>query len=234
MRVAIMQPYFCPYIGYFQLMNSVDQFVIFDNIQFVDRGWIHRNRILVNGKPSYVTLHLHKDSRFLDVRDRRLRDEYQRDNAELLRRIELAYRGAPRFKEFFPVVERILGHSEANLFAFVYHSIQQIAAYLDIRTPVIISSTLAIDHGRRAQDKLLAICANLGASTYINLPGGRSLYDPKSFSEKEIVLQFLEPEPISYRQFGEGFVDHLSIVDLLMFNTLDQAREQLSAYVLKA
>ncbi len=83
MKLAIMQPYFFPYIGYFQLINTVDEFVVYDNIEFTKKGWINRNRILVNGKDEYITLPIKKDSDFLHVKDRFLAETWSKDSAKM-------------------------------------------------------------------------------------------------------------------------------------------------------
>ena len=84
MKLAIMQPYFFPYIGYFQLIKSVDEFVIYDNIQYTKKGWINRNRILVNGTDYLISLPLKKDSDYLNVVDRQLAESWEKDRTKLL------------------------------------------------------------------------------------------------------------------------------------------------------
>lgn len=232
MRLAIMQPYFFPYIGYFQLLNAVDKFVIYDNIQFSKTSWIHRNRILVNGDDRYITLSLKKDSDFLDVRERFLCERYKDENRKILRRIEGSYRNAPYFKEFFPIVCESLLYDEPNLFTFVDHSIKNVATYLSIKTPIIKSSEVNIDHSLKGQNKVLAFCRHLGALSYINLPGGRILYDETAFSKERVDLKFIQPKKFVYGQMARDFLPWLSIIDVLMFNPNHVVRRQLKSYVL--
>jgi len=147
MRLAIMQPYIFPYIGYFQLINSVDKFVLYDNIQFTKKGWINRNRVLVNGRDEYFTLPLKKDSDFLHVDQRKLSDTFKADRVKILRRIIESYRKAPEFNTVYPLLESVINNEEENLFVFIYRSLQTVCEYLGIKTEFVISSTIAIDHG---------------------------------------------------------------------------------------
>jgi hypothetical protein len=226
MRVAIMQPYFLPYIGYFQLINAVDTFVIYDNIQYTKKGWINRNRYLVNGEPADFTLPLKKDSDFLDIRDRRIAEEF--DRKKLLNKLREAYRKAPCFERVFPLLEEIISHPEPNLFRFIHHSVTEICRALAIQTKVIVSSTLDMDHTLRSQDRVLAICEHLGAKTYINAIGGVELYSRETFASRGIDLRFLRALPLEYPQLGGAFVSWLSILDVMMFNTPGQIQGMLA------
>ena len=217
MKIAVMQPYFLPYIGYFQLMSAVDYFVFFDNVQYVRQGWINRNRILQHNQPGIITLPLAKDSRFLAINGRHLSESFIREN--LLNQFLDAYRHAPYFHTVFPVVEEIVNCSHENLSAYLCNSLMILRQMLSLECEVKLSSDVDIDHKLRSQDKILSICSALGANTYINLPGGRELYDSESFQQQGINLQFIQPENISYPQFGAEFVPWLSIIDVLMFNS---------------
>ena len=140
MKLAIMQPYFFPYIGYFQLMNAVDEFVVYDNIEFTKKGWINRNRILVNGNDEYISLTLKKDSDYLNIKDRVLADVWEKDRNKLINRISDSYRNALFFKEAFPIIENCILYSDKNLFNFIFYSLLQIKNYLSINTKLTISS----------------------------------------------------------------------------------------------
>jgi WbqC-like protein family len=225
MRAAIMQPYFMPYIGYFQLIANADVFVVYDNIKYTKKGWINRNRRLQNGIDVMFSLPLRKASDSLDVVQRELSADFDRD--ALLNQFRGSYARAPQFGAAFPLIERIVRREDANLFGFVINSIIQICAVLGIDTPILKSSSLGVDHGLKAQDKVVAICHALGAETYVNPVGGLELYDRDDFAKQGISLQFLRSLPFEYPQFGSPFVPYLSIVDVLMFNPLDDIRERI-------
>lgn len=115
-KVAIMQPYFLPYIGYWQLINAVDEFVIYDNIEYTKRGWFNRNRILENDHDRLFTVPVKKDSDYLNVDERRIGDDATKENTRTLRIIQANYKKAPYYGEIYPLIEKCLLSSEINLF----------------------------------------------------------------------------------------------------------------------
>jgi len=232
MKLAIMQPYFLPYIGYFQLMNAVDQFVVYDNIKFTKRGWFHRNRILVNGTDKMFSIPLKKDSDYLDVAQRELADSFDKESQKIIRTIEASYRKAPYYKEVMPLVEKCFQRSSGNLFRFIHTSLTLLTQFLEIDTDIIISSSIDIDHTLKSQDKVLAICKSLDADTYINAIGGQDLYTAESFRNKGIELRFIKTKPVKYDQFDNEFVPSLSIIDVMMFNSKEKITEYLNHYYL--
>lgn len=229
MKLGIMQPYFFPYIGYFQLMNAVDEFVVYDNIEFTKKGWINRNRILINGKDSFITLPLKKDSDYLDVRDRYLAETWPGDRKKMLNRLTASYRKAPNFDAVYPVIEKCILYEEFNLFKFILNSLNTIKDYLEIKTPFIISSTLPIDHALKAQKKVIALCKARNADIYINPIGGMQLYDKNEFKHEDLDLFFLKANNFQYEQFDHEFIPWLSIIDIVMFNSRKKTKEYLEA-----
>ena len=230
MKLAIMQPYIFPYLGYFQLVNAVDKFVVYDNIQFSKKGWVNRNRILVNGKEEYLTFPLKKNSDFLDIDKRNLSDTFPVEKTKMLRRIAEAYRKAPHFDLAFPLLQSIINNDEANLFRFIYQSLRAVCTYLEIKTEFIVSSTIPLDHGLKSQAKVIAICNALNADQYINPIGGVELYSGELFKQNNIELKFIQSKPIVYPQFGNEFVPLLSIIDVMMFNTKAEISKYLTLF----
>jgi len=231
-KIAIMQPYFMPYIGYFQLINSVDMFVIYDNIQYTKKGWINRNRILSNGKDHLITLPIKKDSDYLDVVKRELSKSWEKDKSKMLNIIKSSYGKSPYFQETFELISKCLNNSEVNLFKFIYDSIVLMNDHLEIKTPIIISSTIDTDHTLKSQDKVLSLCKEQNADIYINSIGGVELYNKETFKQNNIELNFIKSNPIQYTQFNNEFVPWLSIIDVMMFNSRDQIKEYLNNYTL--
>ncbi len=233
MKIAIMQPYFMPYIGYFQLMNIVDKFIVYDNLQFVKNGWIQRNRILVNGKDDFISLMIQKDNFNLNIINRFLVEDFLSQNKRMLRRIEGSYSKAPFFKEVFPYLEVIFLCPNKNLFEFIYNSLLVIKNLLNIKVEFVVSSTIDIDHNNlKSQDKVVAICQKLEASQYINPIGGTSLYTKDFFEKHSIKLNFIKSNELIYNQFGDEFTPWLSIIDVLMFNSKEKIQEFLQEYKL--
>jgi len=221
-----MQPYFLPYIGYFHLIAAVDLFIVYDNIKYTKKGWINRNRMFQNGKDVMFSLPLKNDSDYLDVCERELAADFNRN--KLLNQFKGTYRRAPYFSQTIPLVEQIVRYKEGNLFCFLHHSIAKTCEYLGITTEIRNSSTIAIDHGLKNQTKVLALCEAVGASAYVNTIGGMELYSKEVFLEKGVKLNFIRSKPFEYAQFGEAFVPWLSIIDVMMFNSLDFIRTCIS------
>jgi hypothetical protein len=235
MKTAIMQPYFLPYIGYFQLMKAADLFVVYDQIQFSKRGWIHRNRFLQNGKDKYFTLPLKKDSDYLDVAERKLADDYISINNKTLRKLEAAYRHAPFYKAVFPIVrECFLYSNHQNLFDFIFHSLYIMKRILGIECEFIVFSTLCSENEvlqkLKGEEKVIEICKSVNTTHYVNPIGGQKLYHKDRFAENGIKLSFLQSANIEYKQFDNDFYPNLSIIDFLMFNGVDAVKRALSEY----
>lgn len=223
MKLGIMQPYLLPYIGYFQLIAAVDVFVLYDNIQYTKKGWINRNRLLQDGTDVMFSVPLKKGSDYLDVRERSLAETF--DRRKLLNQFRENYRRAPFFASTWPLLEQIIGHADDNLFGYIHNSIVQLCAHLSLETEVRISSDIDIDHTLRGQDKVIAINQALGASVYRNAIGGLDLYSREAFREQGIELQFIKSRPLEYPQLGKPFVPWLSIVDVLMFNSVETIKD---------
>lgn len=231
MKLAIMQPYFLPYIGYWQLLAAVDVFVIYDNIKYTKKGWINRNRFLQNGRDELFSIPLKAGSDSLDICEREIAPDFRRE--KLLSQLVNAYRKAPHFADTLPLIEACVQCPEKNLFSYILNSINLMAGHLGITTRIVASSTLGLDHKSfKAQDKVLAICGYLSATHYLNAVGGTVLYQQEAFREAGIKLHFLKSDDIHYAQFQGEFVPWLSIVDILMFNEMESVRGMLSRYTL--
>jgi len=223
MKVAVMQPYLFPYIGYYQLISAVDAFVVFDDVNFIKKGWINRNRILLNGKDHRFTLPLVKASQNKLINEIDMVPD-QAHKKKLLDLIGHAYKKSPEYKNVFPAVKEIVLNEENNLLKYLKFSLARTADFLGIKTRLLLSS--AIDKGQslKGQDKIISICKELKAGEYFNLMGGSGLYDKDIFRKSGITLSFLKTREIRYAQFKNDFIPNLSIVDVLMFNPLEAVR----------
>lgn len=228
--IGIMQAYFLPYIGYFQLIHEVDEFILYDNIQYTKKGWINRNRILQGDGAKYLTLPLKKDSDFLNICERTIVDSFRPE--KMLKRIETIYHKAPYYLEVADCLENILCFQERNLFQYILHSLREICQFLDIRTPIIISSELKYDNHLRGEEKVIAICKERGCKRYINTVGGMELYHSEEFEREGMELRFIQPLIQEYPQFTSVFVPNLSIIDVLMFNSKEKIHQMLLEYQL--
>ena len=232
MRIAIMQPYLFPYIGYFQLINAVDLFVIFDNVNYIKRGWINRNRILVNGREYMFSVPLRKASQNRMIRDVEIMTD-GRWRSKLLKTIEYNYKKAPYFSRVFPVITEIINYPETYISRFIYHSLVVIKRYLGIDTEIVESSSRYNNDTLRSAEKIIDICKKEGADHYINPIGGIDLYDKESFLKEGIKISFLKPQEVAYPQIGtSSFVRSLSIIDVMMNNPPSRIRGMLKRYEL--
>lgn len=215
MKLAVMQPYFLPYLGYWQLLNVVDRFVIYDDVNFIKGGWINRNRILINGKPSYITIPLHKASPNKLISNISLQSSLVWQS-KMIKSIENSYRKAPFFSDIYPVVKQIIAYKTDNLADFLVYQLKTMAAFLQIKTELIKNSQRHKKPNLTGQDRIIDICKREDANIYINLQGGQTLYDAATFHKQNIDLCFIMTRQIPYTQRSPGFVASLSLIDALM------------------
>lgn len=231
MKIGIMQPYFMPYIGYWQLLNAVDEYVIYDDVNFIKGGWINRNRILNGKEVQYINVQMRGASP--NKRINQIAVQGDKGYIEKTKRtLQNAYHNARCFDDAYPLVEDILDCEKENLAQYLAYSIERVCDYLGIHTRLKISSALDKDNTLKGEEKVLDICRCLGADVYYNAIGGRDLYSFSHFQEKGIRLFFLQTEEISYSQGKNGFVPNLSIIDVMMHNPVGKIQEMLQAYTL--
>ena len=214
-----MQPYFFPYLGYFQLINAVDTFVLYDNVQYTKKGWLNRNRLVLNGKVEYFTISLVKDSDYLDIVERKISPNYMmKDMPKILRKIEQSYKKAPHFGLVYPLIKEVFEYKNDNLFEYIHYSLTKVLGYLGVSTKIIKSSNLPLDHKLKNKHRIFDIYKHLKATGYVNSSGGHDLYDKEEFFKNEVKLKFLEQSLPVYTQFSNEFNEGLSIIDIMMFN----------------
>lgn len=229
--IGIMQPYFFPYIGYWQLMNAVDEYVVYDDVNFIKGGWINRNRILSNGEPLYFNVQLSKASPNKKINEIDIFDD-PRLSKKLFLTLERCYKKAPYYNDVYPLLENILSKMSGNLAQFLFASISDTCNYLGITTKLVLSSEIDKDTSLAAQAKVINICKCLGGDRYVNAIGGRELYSREDFASNDLELKFLKTDNIIYPQYDNDFVPGLSIIDVMMFNSKDRISELLTQYEL--
>lgn len=231
MKIAIMQPYFFPYVGYWQLIHAVDRFVILDDVNYINRGWINRNRILINGNPTYITLPLQQASQNKKICEMQISTHTDwRD--KLIRTIETTYRKAPHFPEVFPVIEDVIRYETSQLTDYLANQLQKISSFINIGTEIILTSRkYSADH-LAGQERIIDICRQENATHYINPRGGHDLYDKQAFNRMHIDLNFLAMKPLPYKQRNGQFIPYLSIIDVLMEVGVAEFKTHLESYAL--
>lgn len=226
-----MQPYFFPYLGYWQLVNAVDKFVILDDVNYIMRGYINKNSFLVNGRPHSFSISLEKPSQNKLICETKLSFPIE-ERSNLLKTINMAYHKAAYYKEVFPLLESAILYPNKSLVPFLKNALLLTIEYLGIDTEIILSSELNKDESKKAQDRIIEINKKLGADIYINAIGGRSLYNKEVFKDNGLELSFIQMNPSEYKQFNNDFVPNLSIIDIMMFNSKEKISKMLQDYTL--
>ncbi len=229
--IGIMQPYFFPYIGYWQLINAVDTFVLLDDVSFIKKGYINRNYILINGKSHLFTIPIEKISQNKLIKDTKLKFN-NKDKENFLKTIIIAYKKAPYFSYVYPLLEDIIFNNNNDLTGYIKYSIDKINLYLDINTEILISSEINKNNTLKGSDRIIEINKQLNASRYINAIGGKNLYSELQFKQNNIKLNFIKTLDFNYKQFNNFFISNLSIIDILMFNDISMIKNYLLQYIL--
>ena len=237
MKIAIMQPYFFPYLGYFDLIYNVDLFVIYDIVQYIKQGWINRNRILhpnrsgwqyISAPVNKASFHSSYQTPILDVEVSRSKSWEQ----HIIGQLAHYKKTAPRARETTDFVESCLTSKEVSISRLNVHILEQCAKLLKIDLEYRFCSNLDFepDMEQDAEERILALCKFLGATEYVNLPGGVNLYHPEAFARRNIKLTFRELPTFTYNTMPYTFKPNLSIVDILMWNTPANIKKHLDQY----
>ena len=216
MKLAIMQPYFFPYIGYFQLINEVDKFIIYDDVNYINKGWINRNNILVNNSPNLIQVPLIAASQNRLIKDILVVDENKWKD-KILKTIYFNYKKAPYYNQIISILEEVLSCEYMSISDLNYFIILKICSYLNIETELIRTSSIYENCDLKGENRILDICLKEKADVYINPIGGQLLYDKIKFQEKGIVLKFINSNASTYNQNNDKFINYLSIIDTMMF-----------------
>lgn len=231
MKIGIMQPYFFPYIGYFQLISAVDRFIAYDDVTFIKQGWINRNRILANGTSSLFSVPLSGAGSHALIRDVIINKALYADWCKkFYKTLAQYYRKAPQYDNVLPMIKVVLDSEPQLISTYALQSIKAVCAYLAINTEIVETATNYQNSHLKAEDRVIDICRQECTQIYVNAAGGRELYSHDNFKRNGIELKFLKSRDISYKQLGYPFVPWLSIIDVLMFNTPETVHELVNQY----
>ncbi|MFM6938753.1 MAG: WbqC family protein [Aquirufa sp.] len=233
MSVAIMQPYFFPYLGYFQLVQAVDDFVFYDDVMFIKKGWINRNRILMQGKEFLFTIPLEKQSQNKTIRETNVAwgPEFP---TKLIVQLHAAYKKSPFFDQVMPRIEALFAQKPESMAELAGKSIELVWQYLGLEKRFHYSSELADSQAEGRAERLIHLTKKLGASQYINALNGQSLYEKDFFAAKGVDLSFIRPILLPYAQGkSNDFIPGLSMIDVLMWNDPNQIKLMLGNYTLE-
>lgn len=228
MKVAIMQPYIFPYIGYYQLVNSVDGFVFYDDVNFIKRGYVNRNNILTNGQAHRFTIPVPGGSQNKKINEH----SFDFDVSKILRTIEQSYKKARFYDVVYPIIESVLTDKNRKVENICSNSIKKVFDFLEIEKKFFYSSDITASRRGNAADKLINICRSLDAKVYINSVGGLDLYDKSYFQKQGVELKFIRTLDHAYNQSLPNFVPNLSMIDVMMWNDKDKIKSLLQCYEL--
>jgi hypothetical protein len=217
MKLAIMQPYLFPYAGYYSLVASVDKFVFYDDVDFIKGGWINRNRLILSGDVRYFTVPLSGASSNQKINQVGFQSRSQWER-KLMASINQSYAKAPYLAQCLELIVDVFDTDATDIATLAKRSVEKVSCYLGLSTEFVQTSARYDNSHLRGADRVVDICIKEKAGVYMNLPGGRALYDSAHFQSSDIVLEFLESPLRAYPQFGEDFVAGLSVLDMLMFN----------------
>ena len=229
-----MQPYFFPYIGYFQLMNLVDKWIVFDTVQYIYHGWINRNRILhPTSGWQFVIVPLETHSHNIIIKDVKITEQIEW-KTKILGQLTHYKKIAPFYSQTIEIISECFECKEKNISKFNVNILSVISNYLDIEFKYEFHSEMhtKLEVVEDPGDWALKISEVMNATQYVNPIGGKDLFDKNKFIEKGITLNFLEQNKFEYNQKREYFEKNLSIIDILMWNSKAQIRELLNGFTL--
>lgn len=218
-----MQPYFLPYIGYFQLIQHADVFVLYDDAEYTKKGWINRNRILVEDRVQTISIPIKSGSDFLSIRERSLAANFSPD--KLFNQLKAGYQRCTNWTTLSEYLNDVLFNPDRCLFTYIDYSIKKMLELCGLATTVLKSSEIEIDYSLRRQERVIAICQALGAQEYVNPVGGFDLYDPTAFRKAGVNLKFLRARLLCYPQKSTVFVPALSIIDMFANTSIAYVQE---------
>lgn len=229
MKLAIMQPYLFPYIGYFQLIRAVDTFVLYDDVNYINKGWINRNRLLSGGSAVLFTVPLKDASQNKMINEILLSDGIAWEK-KLLKTIEWNYKKTPSFPDVFPIIEPVFSAGHKSIASLNLASIRAVCSFLEIDTEIVPSSSIYGNRELKGQARIIDICQKESADIYINPASGKELYSADEFEQNHIRLHFLSSVLEPYPQNSAAFVPGLSIIDVLMNNSKSKIVEMLDKF----
>lgn len=234
-KIAIMQPYFFPYLGYFSLIKNTDKFILLDTVQFIRHGWIERNRILKQNEGwLYFKVPLIKHSRGTLINDIQI-DNNLKWKQKILSQIQLYKRVAPHYFKVHEILTEIFENEFNDIVTLNESILKAICNYLELDATILIfsKSGILIDTPKAPDEWALNICKAIGNVTeYWNPPGGKSFFDKSKYKKANINLKFQEINLSPYNQNRKNFESGLSIIDVMMFNNPEKINKMLDHYEL--
>lgn len=212
-KIAILQSNFLPWRGYFSLINSVDEFIFFDEAQYTSGDWRNRNYIKGPSGKILITIPVKKDK--LDTRIDKIQISSNFDKEKLLKTIKMCYQKTFFFEEVFDLIQREFNKDYTHLSDLNINLICKICSYLNINKFFLNSSDISKNNFGK-NERLVEICINRDATCYLSGPSAKDYINKKYFDDKNISIHwFRYTDAINYHQPWGNFIGDLSIIDLL-------------------
>jgi WbqC-like protein family len=233
MKIAIMQPYIFPYIGYFQLIYAVDKFIVYDDVNFIKQGWVNRNNILLDGQPYLFSIPVENITSYKKINETKISSSlYDRWLNKFSKTLLSAYKKAPYFENIYPRIIEVLekGKGGTSIASLCKRGVAMVTELLEMDVDIVDSSEKYQNGHLSSYERVIDICRQESGATYINAIGGKELYSKETFKENGIDLFFLKSNDVIYSQFAHEFIPHLSIIDVLMFNPTKAIKQHLQNF----
>lgn len=235
MKQGIMQPYFLPYLGYFSLIKHTDQFILFDPVQFIRHGWIERNRVLKQNEGwLYISVPLILNGRETLIKDV-LIDNKQNWKQKILSQLQPYKKIAPNYFKIIRLLNDLFANEYNDIVALNKASLEIICYYIGIKNNIKVYSdlNLIIDTPNAPDEWALNICKTMGnVNEYWNPPGGQSFFSKSKYDQAGIKLLFQQVNLTPYDQKRTSHETGLSIIDVMMFNSVESINNMLDNYEL--
>lgn len=225
-HIAIMQPYLFPYLGYYQLGYHVEKFVFLDDVNFIKKGFIHRNIIRLNGQSHRFTLPIMHPSQNRHINEHLFLDDVK----NIINLITTVYRKAPYYSRAMPLIADIFEQTDRNVAKLAAKSVSSVFEYLGLERCFLFSSEIPKNNSLKAQDRIINICKILGARRYTNVIGGLKLYSREAFEAASIKLEFIQIGNLTYKAPNYPYISGLSIIDALMVCSANEILDLLGNY----
>lgn len=232
MKLGIMQPYFLPYLGYYSLIEATDQFILFDIVQYIRHGWIERNQVLNNKNESfYIKVPLEKHSRSTTIQNINIKNS-QRWQDTILAQLSQYKKKSKYYTQVVDMLKHSFETTPSNITELNSTILKTTCEYLDMNAKIETFSdmNITLPDVNAPDEWALYISKHMKATEYINPEGGKTFFNVEKYQNENISIKFLKQELRPYKQFTDEFTPGMSIIDVLMFNSINDTKELINAY----
>jgi hypothetical protein len=225
--VAIMQPFFFPYLGYFSLMKHTDNWIVFDDIRYSNQAWGNRNRILKHPEGwAWINVPVKDHKRETFYSNILIQNEINWKR-KIINQFEYYKIHAPFYKDVLKIIQEVFSEDFSHLVDLNIHAMKKVCEYLkiDFKYTKFSEMNLGINSVQHPGQWALEICKAIKSTNYVNPCEGHPIYDKKEYDDAGISLQFIINRVSPYDQKRAEFEARLSIIDVMMWNSVERVNE---------